>query len=166
MNNLDYDHIPVPIERDTATIVSRSVGRIQEIGDRVLRGRQDRHHLRRSVGSALLRPMLAALRPLVLRSLRQYAHEETNRTLTSRELLPLTDRSIAVDERCNGCGICAQVCPASNIRIVDDRPQFGGRCEACFACDEWCARGAVHHWSRAEGVKYHHPAVTLRDMIV
>jgi formate hydrogenlyase subunit 6/NADH:ubiquinone oxidoreductase subunit I len=165
MNNLDYDHIPVPIERDSATIVAKSEAQIRAIGDRVLLRRRGRNHLARSVVNALLWPMYAAMRPAVIRSLREYAYEESDRKLTFRELMPLTDRSILVDDRCDGCGTCARACPAQNISIVDGRPRYGGRCEICFACDEWCPRGAVHHWSRADGVKYHHPDVTLRDMI-
>jgi formate hydrogenlyase subunit 6/NADH:ubiquinone oxidoreductase subunit I len=165
MNNLDYDHIPIPIERDTATIVRRSDSAILRIGERILARRRGRRHCLRSIVNTLLSPMYAALRPTVVRSLRGYAQEAENTQLTFRELLPLTDRSITVDERCNGCGTCAQVCPAQNVAIVDGRPRFGGRCEVCFACDEWCPRGAVQHWSRGRGVKYHHPDVALRDMV-
>ena len=165
MNNLDYDHIPVPIERDTSTILAKSERRVRDIAFRVLAGRRARHHLWRSVANALLHPMYAALRRSCIESLRQYAHEQANATLTFRQLIPRTDRSIEVNDQCNGCGMCAKVCPVNNIRIVDQRPRFSGNCEMCFACDEWCPRGAVRHWSREKGTKYHHPGVTLRDMI-
>jgi MinD superfamily P-loop ATPase len=70
-----------------------------------------------------------------------------------------------VDEKCTGCGTCAKVCPVNNIKIVDKRPEFQHKCEMCFACDEWCPSNAIHHWSRSEGVKYHHPDVSISDMI-
>jgi MinD superfamily P-loop ATPase len=81
------------------------------------------------------------------------------------ELIPLTDKSIIVDEKCISCGTCAKVCPVNNIKIIDEKPQFQHRCEMCFACDEWCPSTAIHHWGRSEGVKYHHPEVKTSDMI-
>jgi MinD superfamily P-loop ATPase len=79
-------------------------------------------------------------------------------------LIPITDKSIVVDEKCNGCGICVKVCPVNNIKIIDKRPELQHRCEMCFACDEWCPSNAIHHWSRSEGTKYHHPEVKIADM--
>jgi len=45
MNNLDYDHIPVPIERDTSTILAQSERSVRDVALRVLTGRRARHHL-------------------------------------------------------------------------------------------------------------------------
>lgn len=69
------------------------------------------------------------------------------------------DKSIAVGDDCTGCGMCARVCPANNIDLVNKRPEFQHRCEMCFACDEWCPQSAIQHWSRAKGIKHHHPGV-------
>ena len=110
--------------------------------------------------------MRYAMRGPVMRALRGYARVDgkAGRDLTYRELMPLTDRSIVVDESCVKCGTCVMVCPANNIRMTSDGPSYQGRCEVCFACDEWCPHGSIHHWSRARGVKYHHPSVKLTDM--
>jgi formate hydrogenlyase subunit 6/NADH:ubiquinone oxidoreductase subunit I len=164
MNNLDYDHIPVPIERSTEKIVAKSVATVEEIAARILSGRPGKHHFARSITNALLTPMHLALRRSCIAALERYAGERPGTAASFRELIPRTDRAILVDDRCTGCGTCAKVCPAGNIRMIENAPRFGGTCEMCFGCDEWCPANAIHHWGRAQGVKYHHPAVTVRDM--
>lgn len=63
--------------------------------------------------------------------------------LQFEELLPLTDRSFSADEKCNGCGICAKVCPANDIEIINNRPVWQNRCESCLACVNWCPKEAI-----------------------
>ena len=72
---------------------------------------------------------------------------------------------VTTPERCTGCGTCVKVCPAQNIVLKNGRPDFQHRCEMCFACDEWCPAGAIRHWSRAKGIKYHYPSVCLSDIL-
>ena len=164
MNNLEYDHIPVPIERDSDVIIGRSKARIDEIARRIQSRRGGRRQAIRKVINALFAPMRLAMRKPVVASLRGYAKVGADSNLSYRELIPLTDRSIVVDEHCVNCGICAKVCPVGNIEMTNQGPVYQGRCEMCFACDEWCPHDAIHHWSRADGVKYHHPEVKAGDM--
>jgi formate hydrogenlyase subunit 6/NADH:ubiquinone oxidoreductase subunit I/flavodoxin len=164
MNNLTYDHIPVPIERNTEAIIRSSGAAISDICNRVLKKRRCRHHLFRSLFNFLMTPLYATMRKACLASLKAAAKEPDDCNLSFRELMPLTDKSIRVDDNCDGCGICSRVCPARNILIVDEMPIWQHRCEMCFACDEWCPQNAIHHWSRADGAKYHHPAVGVKDM--
>jgi Pyruvate/2-oxoacid:ferredoxin oxidoreductase delta subunit/flavodoxin len=82
------------------------------------------------------------------------------------ELVPFADRSFQCDDtKCSGCGICAQVCPVNNIKMVNNRPMWQHHCETCYACYVWCPNGAIH----GDIVKYnerrHHPDVELSDMI-
>jgi ferredoxin/flavodoxin len=83
--------------------------------------------------------------------------------LASRQLM---DRAFRADEQCNGCGICARLCPVSNIKMVDDRPVWQQRCEQCFACLHWCPKQAIQFGSKTTNRKrYHHPDVKLADML-
>lgn len=42
MNNLDYDHIPVPIERDSGIIVERAKTKIAVICSAIHKGKRER----------------------------------------------------------------------------------------------------------------------------
>jgi ferredoxin/flavodoxin len=75
------------------------------------------------------------------------------------------DKAFHVDERCNGCGICAQVCPVSNIELKDKRPSWRHTCQQCLACLHWCPQAAIQIGKTpASRGRYHHPDVSLQDM--
>ena len=75
------------------------------------------------------------------------------------------DRSFKLNNGCNGCGICAKICPVDNIVMVDNKPSWRHRCEQCFACLQWCPQEAVEYGKKTMGRKrYHHPEVTIKEM--
>jgi ferredoxin len=75
------------------------------------------------------------------------------------------DAKFSVDDRCNGCGTCARVCPVDNIRIENDRPAWLHHCEQCMACIQYCPTNAIQA-EKTEGRKrYHHPGITIDDLI-
>lgn len=164
MNNLEYDHIPIPISRDQDKLIRASRNKIDAICQRIEHGKGTKHRLAKSLFFHLMSPLYSWMRNPIMKDLRVKAKEPNDSKLTFRELMPLTDRSIALDSSCIGCGKCARVCPAANIVITNGRPEFQHRCEVCFACDEWCPQNAIQHWSRAKGVKYHHPDVTRPEV--
>jgi len=89
--------------------------------------------------------------------------------LPFEQLLPLTDRSFVADEMCNGCGICARVCPVRNIEMVDKKPVWQNRCESCLACINWCPKEAIHGGiisTNKMSTRYHHPDVKVSDMLM
>ncbi len=166
MNNLDYDHIPIPIEKDSGIIISKSKNKIDDICNCILKKRGTKYRGAKVLFLFFMKPVFNLMIKPVTNGLREKAKEPTESKLEYSELIPLTDKSIVVDEKCIGCGICANVCPVENIKIVDKKPLFQHRCEMCFACDEWCPHGAIRHWSRSGDVKYHHPDVRLADMLL
>lgn len=91
---------------------------------------------------------------------------------TPLERTPVHDasnmRGMAAEEHCVGCGLCEQICPMGNIRLVSGKPLFGENCCSCLACFHWCPREAVWMSKAPEDMmrrfKYHHPDVTLADI--
>ena len=77
-------------------------------------------------------------------------------------------RGVTVDETCIGCGTCATVCPMGNIELTDSRAEIGSKCLTCLACFHWCPVEAIYMANggdSARRTKYHHPDVTLDDII-
>lgn len=81
------------------------------------------------------------------------------------ELIQLADKSFKVNDKCNGCGICAQICPVGNIIMFNDSPVWNHHCETCYACYVWCPNDAIQGEIVAYNKKYHHPEVKAADLI-
>jgi len=80
--------------------------------------------------------------------------------------VPEMDKGFWVDEKCNSCGICRDVCPAANITLGEGRPVWNHRCEQCLACIQWCPREAVQYGKKTPKYqRYHHPEVSVKDMM-
>jgi ferredoxin len=76
-------------------------------------------------------------------------------------------KGFRVGSACNGCGICAKVCPAANITMSGARPVFGGRCEHCQACLAWCPGREIRYIRLGPDTpRYHHPGVTVSQMFL
>lgn len=164
MNNLDYEHIPIPISSDLPKIMEHAKVKTSRIAARMIQGKGTRFTLVKSVASRAIAVIYRLFRGAVMNVLREKAKETADESHDAEYYLPLTDRSILVRESCIGCGICAKVCPAHNIVIQNGKPEFLHHCESCFACDEWCPHCAIQHWSRGARIKYHFPTVHLSDV--
>jgi len=76
------------------------------------------------------------------------------------------DKKFWVDDKCNRCGICSKVCPASNIEMIDEKPSWLHRCEQCLACLQWCPQEAIQYGKNTvKYPRYHHPEVNLKDIL-
>jgi ferredoxin len=80
--------------------------------------------------------------------------------------IPGMDKSFWVDEKCNACGVCKTVCTCGNIDLQADKPVWLHHCEQCLACIQWCPQEAIQFGKKTPRYeRYHHPEVTLQDMI-
>lgn len=73
------------------------------------------------------------------------------------------DRFFRADSKCNGCGLCARICPVENIGMNDGHPEWLGHCEQCFACFHWCPQQAVQYGFSSRLRRYHHPRISTAD---
>jgi ferredoxin len=130
-----------------------------------LQRKKTRYGMVKSILNWIMTPLYLILKGAYLKELRREAKEPDDSNLSYRELIPQIDRSIFCDDRCDGCGTCSKVCPAENIALIEGRPVWLHHCEMCLACVEWCPKKAIHHCLREDGKTYHHPDVSVSDML-
>ncbi len=73
-------------------------------------------------------------------------------------------QSYVVSDDCIRCGVCAKVCPANNITVID-RVQFADRCEVCYACVHNCPKNAIHLKNEQSAARFRNEHVGLTDIV-
>ncbi|HWQ67590.1 MAG TPA: EFR1 family ferrodoxin [Methanospirillum sp.] len=77
-----------------------------------------------------------------------------------------TPHRLHATANCNHCLTCERICPVQNITVAEDGVHWGDSCIQCYACIHWCPKEAIEIGARTSGKpRYHHPEVTLADMI-
>jgi len=76
------------------------------------------------------------------------------------------DEKFEVTSKCNGCTMCAKVCPVNNIRMEDRHPVWQHHCERCVACIQWCPCEAIEYGKKTIGRRrYRNPNIDVEDII-
>ena len=76
------------------------------------------------------------------------------------------DSEFSVTDKCNGCGICAKVCPVSNITIESNKPTFHHNCQRCMGCVQYCPKSAYTIKGKPMNkTKYSHPDINQKELI-
>jgi Pyruvate/2-oxoacid:ferredoxin oxidoreductase delta subunit len=47
-------------------------------------------------------------------------------------------------DTCNGCGLCAKICPTGSIKMVNQRPVWTSTCEQCMRCVNFCPKESIY----------------------
>ncbi len=86
----------------------------------------------------------------------------------SKKDFSLRGASFAILPECDGCGLCAGICPTGNIQIVDGKAVHGSQCASCFACMHWCPKHAARITTGKLGNRsqYTHPDVRVGELMV
>ncbi len=83
------------------------------------------------------------------------------------KLLDGLSQQFYTDNKCTGCQVCAEVCPAGKIIMRDGKPlwQKDIKCLKCYACLNFCPHQAVQIKGYTEGKgRYSHPFATKEDI--
>jgi ferredoxin len=74
------------------------------------------------------------------------------------------DRLFSVQDTCNRCRVCEQVCPRGNIQ-VGNKPQFLHKCEVCYACIHHCPQNAIHLKFERSNARFINRNICLAEIV-
>ena len=146
---------------DNDRLLDKAKGRLDRIADDARSGRTGINY-----PMFFMKPILILLHetflPLYYKGLRKYSNASLGTDYDT--LVHHSDKSYASMEVCNGCGICARVCPVDNIVLEEDRPVWLNRCENCLACYDWCPRSAIAGGISQKNYHYRNSRVVVADI--
>lgn len=80
--------------------------------------------------------------------------------------LHMRDEKFWVNEKCNGCKLCENICPVSNIEFNLNKPTWKHKCQQCAACIQWCPKQAIQWGDKTlKRSRYRNPSVKISELI-
>ncbi len=70
-----------------------------------------------------------------------------------------------IEDTCQGCGTCVQVCPDNNIRMLDAKPFFGLDCISCLGCTQNCPQNAIRLTNEKSTTRFRNQNIKLEEII-
>ncbi|MEA2081930.1 MAG: EFR1 family ferrodoxin [Elusimicrobiota bacterium] len=133
-----------PDEEKQKRLFKKEQEKVRDISDRVLSGEREKFEFSNFFVNALSFPVHGFMAGKI----------------------PGMDKKFYADENCDGCGLCAKLCPVDNIKMIDGKPSWNHRCQQCMACLQWCPGEAIQYGKKTAGRKrYHHPDIKAAEII-
>ena len=106
-------------------------------------------------------PKIKLLAQLIKGSL-PFPAEAPGKAVMSRLLNPvmyatmISAKGFHTTAACSGCGGCVKRCPLNNVKMADNKPQWGKSCTHCMACIAGCSHQAIEYGKVTQGrIRYY-----------
>lgn len=125
--------------------------------------RKTENKVKRVSSKRLLDIALMPITPMFRSITRNYMLKTVNgsESDTNMSLIYRLDCVFSISDKCNGCGICSNVCPSGNIVMKDGKPEWSHRCENCLACYNFCPQKAISGIAQKD-YYYINPGYTMK----
>ena len=78
----------------------------------------------------------------------------------SRYIKGRKTNKFTVSNKCNGCGLCREICPRRIIKLKNNKPVWSApACELCLGCLHRCPTAAIDYGNTADRGRYLNPRV-------
>lgn len=70
-----------------------------------------------------------------------------------------------IEDTCNGCGTCANVCSMRNVTMKGQKPEFGAQCMTCLACTHNCPQNSIRLKGEKSRARFRNKHIPLKEII-
>lgn len=76
----------------------------------------------------------------------------------------LVPKHFYINDNCDHCHLCEQLCPVNNITITKLDVKINDNCEECFRCIHICPSNAIHIKHERSNIRFINPNVTIKEL--